>query len=126
MRQFARNDGDDIEAPVELVGAPPAGAPDARRRLDPLARAGQYGLDGAVAAGAGLHLDEGEDPAAAGDEIDLAAGRAGAAGEDAVALQLQPQGGDIFGAAALALALAALQLALQSSPSPSRNSSIRL
>ena len=45
-------------------------------------------------AGAGLDLDEGEDAAAAGDEVDLADRRAGADGEDAPALEPQPPGGE--------------------------------
>ena len=65
---------------------------------------------GAVLAGARLDLDEGEDAAAPGDQVDLADRRAGAHGEDPPALQPQPPGGEPLGPAAAALGLLVFHL----------------
>ena len=69
---------------------------------------------GGFAGGALLNLDEGDDPAAAGDEIDLAAVDPRAAGEDPPAVEAKPPGGERFGAAAATLGECAVQ-----APSPS-------
>jgi hypothetical protein len=53
----------------------------------------------AVLAGPRLDLDKGQDAAAPGDQVDLAAGNPGAAGEDAPAVQAQPPGRDPLGLA---------------------------
>ena len=53
--------------------------------------------------GAGLDLDERYHAAFAGDEIDLADRRPGAAGEDPPALHLEPERREAFGAPAAAL-----------------------
>jgi len=70
---------------------------------------------GAFLGGAGLDLDKGDDFAAAGDQVDFAAGDAGAAGEDPPAMQPQPPGGEAFGAATALLG----QLATVQRPSSS-------
>lgn len=43
-----------------------------------------------------LHFDEGDRPAAPGDEVDFATGDARAAVEDAPAVEAQPPGGEAF------------------------------
>lgn len=52
---------------------------------------------------AGLDLDEGDDPPAAGDQVDLAARNSRPLGEDPPAMQPQPPGGQPLGAAAALL-----------------------
>jgi hypothetical protein len=51
----------------------------------------------------GLHLDEGDHAAAAGDKVDLADRRSDSAGEDSPALEPKPPGGERLGAAAAPL-----------------------
>lgn len=62
-----------------------------------------------------LDLDEGEGAAAAGNEVDLPAGHARTASEDAPAVELEPERRDRFGSAAAAFGLLALHLAVSSS-----------
>ena len=57
---------------------------------------------------AGLDFDEGDGAAAAGDEVDLAHRSAGAAGEDAPALKLEPERRQRFRTPTATLALAPL------------------
>jgi hypothetical protein len=57
-----------------------------------------------------LDLDEGQHPAAAGDEIDLAARDPRAAGKDAPSLQPKPPGGERFRFAAAFFGQLAVQL----------------
>ena len=66
---------------------------------------------GGVLGGARLHLDEGERAAPPGDDVDLAAGNAGAPGEDAPAVQPQIPAGERLGAAAALLGGLAVHLA---------------
>ena len=56
-----------------------------------------------VARGALLDLDEGYQPAAPGDQIDLAAAHFHSPGEDPPAVEAEPPGGDGLGAAAALL-----------------------
>jgi hypothetical protein len=57
-----------------------------------------------------LNLDEGQRPAAAGNQIDLAARNPGAAGENSPALETQPPGGERFRPPTTRFGLAAVQL----------------
>ena len=69
---------------------------------------------GSVVGRALLDLDERHHAAAPRDQIDLAAGRASADGEDPPALEPQPPGGEPLGAAAPALGRGAVQRASSS------------
>ena len=59
--------------------------------------------------GAGLYLDERKDPAAPGDDVALAAGHPGSAGEDAPAVQAEPPTGQRLGSPAAFLGSFAIQ-----------------
>ena len=65
---------------------------------------------GCLGRGAGLYLDEGECPAAAGDDVDLSTGDPSAASEDAPAVQSQPPTGEGLGAAPALLGRLAVHL----------------
>lgn len=71
---------------------------------------------GRVRGGALLHLDEGDDLSATGDDIDFAAANPGAPGEDTPAVEPKPPCGQRLGPASANLG----QAAVQSSPPSSR------
>jgi len=62
-----------------------------------------------------LHLDEGNCPATAGDDVDFAAGNASSAGEDSPALQPQIPAGQRLGSAAALFRLSPVHLPESSS-----------
>jgi hypothetical protein len=64
---------------------------------DPGLLARRHRIGRLVQAGAGLHLDKGDQAALPGDDVDLAMGRAKAACEDAIALGQQQSCGTAFG-----------------------------
>src|SRR5690606_4854697 len=69
-------------------------------RDDTAQAGGVYRPGRGVRRGAMLDLDKGDDAAAPGDDIDLAARAAGTDGEDAIPLQAQPPAGCPLGPAA--------------------------
>jgi hypothetical protein len=101
-RQFAGQEEDGVDADIV------AGAHESRRQ--PLGGDGDTAQPvlverycGAFLAAARLDLDEGEDPPAAGDEVDFAAGHPRPSGENPPAVQPQPPGGQALGLAAALL-----------------------
>ena len=87
LRQAARLDGNQVITPaiVCIMGAP--GHPEVRRAGDALPACGRDGAEGMIAVGAGLHFDEGDEPAFGGDEVNLADRRAQARLDNALAHQ---------------------------------------
>ena len=67
---------------------------------------------GGVGGGALLDLDEGEDGAAASDQIDFPAAKLHAPGEDSPAMEPKPPSGERFGAAATLLGFPPVQAEL--------------
>lgn len=112
-RQAARDDEQSVDADIVALagvagGQPLRGYGDAAQTIFIQRPGGSY--RGAAL----LDLDERQNLAATGDQVDLATRHAGTPGEDSPALQAQPPGGD-----GLRLAAARLgQLPVQS-PSPS-------
>lgn len=108
-REAAGQEEDGVDANIVAVAHEPRRQPFGRNRHAAQAILVE-GHGGALFAGSRLHLDKGNDAAAAGDEIDFAAGHAGADGENPPAMQPQPPGGQPLGAAAALLGeLAAVQ-----------------
>lgn len=92
----ARDEGDGVEAPIILAEVRAAGHPKLGGAGDALLGFRRYGIAGGGMGFAGFYFDEGDDVFARCDEVDFASGVSDTAGKDAIAFQLESDGGERF------------------------------
>ena len=102
--------GDEVEAQGEAGVVALPGEPEVGGALDAALRVRADGVHRFGQSRARLHLDDGDEIAATGDQVDLAEPRAVADGEDAKAFQAQGPGGEKLAAVAAGEAPAAFFL----------------